>query len=185
MILMFFVWVNSDKEPKNKIIKNCLKISFIIFMLLNLISTFCFLFKEIKYDYSAAYQVADFINENTEENSIFITAKQPEFLTSIIPYIENNSKFYYLQSGEYFTFVTWDETITTNLDEDFDIEYLRKIFGENKSIYYIYIPYDMYENVDDRPFINKLLDEDYLTPVFVSNNTFLSLEEFMIYKINL
>ena len=90
-----------------------------------------------------------------------------------------------MQSGEYYTFVTWDESITSDLKKSFNIEDLRKIFGENKEIYYIFTPYNMYEDVEDRDFINKLQDQNLAYPVFTSDKTFISLEEFAIYKINL
>lgn len=184
-VLMFFVWINANNKPHNKRVNNCIKISFIIFMTFNVMSSISFLTKEILYNYSTGYQTANYINENTKENSIFITARQPEFTTSIIPYIKNNSKFYYLQSEEYYTFITWDESITSDLKKSFNIEDLRKIFGENKEIYYIFTPYNMYEDVEDRDFINKLQDQNHAYPVFTSDKTFISLEEFVIYKINL
>lgn len=179
------MWINYDKKIENPKIELSFNILFTIIMTLNAFSSLCFVIAEVTYDYSSAYQVAEYINENTKENSIFITAKQSEFVTSIIPYVENDSKFYYIQSGKYYTFVTWDETITSSIDEDFGIENLREIFGENKTIYYIFCPYDMYESISDKEFLNKLQNEIELLPVFVTGKSFASSEDFIVFELQL
>lgn len=196
LVLMFFIWTKNKNIKEEEFFtsnlimnsnfkKKLLQIFLIIIYVLYMINSVYCVINEIKTPYSTSYQVAEYINENLPENSIFITAKQPEFSSSIIPFIKNNSKFYYLQSQKYFTYITWDDTIIKNIDDDFGIENLREIFGEGKTIYYIYSKYNVYENISDLNFIQKIISEVGFNLIFESSPESQVFENFFIFQIDL
>ena len=131
---------------------------------------------DYKYNYSSSKELADYINENVEQNSIMLAEKDAQAST-IIPYIENGSKFWNIRTKQYYTYVTWNwdrerdiegEEVEKEIEEDFD---------EDDNLYYIYCtkrPDDIKEYLEKE----GKLEEVYATEPSLMDETYI------LYKIN-
>lgn len=129
--------------------------------------------KEIKTNYSSAYETAEWIKSNLEDDSIFICTSMP-LSSAIIPYI-NRDAFWSPQTLDNFSFTSWDENYRTGYSLKDLQKRVKENFEENQNLYLIYT-YDFNEET-----MKSLEEQGYLTKIFESNVAVQ--EEYTIYKI--
>ena len=196
LLIMFILWIQKDKESiKNnkkdedkELINNQKYIKkkrrkakltdiaeyiLIFVLIINIANGLYLVNKEIRTNYSSAYETSEWIKENLEEDSIFICTNMP-FSSAIIPYI-NRDAFWSPQTLDYFSFTSWDENYKTAYSLKDLQKRVKENFQENQNLYLIYT-YDFNEET------MKLLEEQgYLVNIFESNESVN--EEYRIYKI--
>ena len=138
-VIFFYRWIRAYKPQKetNKLDKRITEIVLVALLVINIMGGILYIKEEITNNCSSAYQVGQYINENIDDNSIMITGNQVEFSSAIIPYVEKNVKFYYIQEERFFTYAEWSESNRQELNEDF-MEKVTNKFGNKQKLYYIY-----------------------------------------------
>lgn len=173
LIIIFFLWIQKGEAKKPILYTICTS----LLMILSIASGLIFAVSDLKYNYSSAKETAEFINQNLN-GEIFLTGNQPEFCTSMMPYIKD-SKFYFIQKGIYFTYATWDKYSRMDLTEEAFDDAVQKLAG--KELYYVYEPAKQ-RNATDEEMVEKLSETKRLEKVFESQKS-LTGEEYIIYKI--
>ena len=189
LIIMFFKWINCYEKENIQDEKIILQNSFLekIFIIFMIITLFFYgiigICQEIMLDYSYGKEIAEYIDANIEEGSIFITAGAPECITSIIPYLSGNYSFYHLTTNTYISYATWDENIHSVINEDYGIDEIREIFGKQK-IYYIAC-YGNFSIENDVYVIENLTEENCLEELYSTEINSIIGEDYCIYEIDL
>ena len=181
LITLLFTWIQTeeinDKAIKSK--KNILfSTLFVILLTMNVINSFIYIQEEIKYEYSAAKETAQYINGNlNEKNAIFISSHIP-IGSAIIPYTKY--KFYSPQLDKYFTFTTWDKENENqnNVPIETTIRNVNNRFKDKENIYFIYC-YNWNEES-----LNEFLNNTNAIQIFTSNTDLIRQDEkYIIYKL--
>jgi hypothetical protein len=129
--------------------------------------------EEINTKYSSAYETAQYIKNNLEDDSIFICTDMP-FSSAVIPYINRNA-FWSPQTEDYFSFVTWDEKYKTSYTVQEFLEKIKNNFNGNEKLYLLY-SYNFQEEA-----IEYLENNEIITKIFTSDIS--ENENFIIYEI--
>ena len=186
LILIFISWINLEQE-KTKIVENTNKIlKFVLIYTCTLILLFCDvnglqnIMQEVNYIYSDSKYIAKFINDNIEEEAIFICMDMPRS-SAIIPYVDNR-KFISSVAMKEFTYVTWNENAYKRVSTETAIQNAYKIYKENQKLYLIESIYKDNENND----IKKLQEQNILSNALYETdfNNIYKDEAYKIYKIN-
>lgn len=185
-ILMFWVWNNkyNDEEKNNHkkiskaLSKYLISIAFILVLITSIMNYRVYI-NDIKMKYSSAKDVANFIQENLPEDSVFICATD-EVVSSVIPYVDKDKyHFYSAVRKQYYTFVTWDEEWGKGIkikDVRETIEYFKNLKKDNvyllcgKNLAYV-LKFDYFEKIFET---NNNVILDFYT---VDN------EEYELYKV--
>jgi len=181
LIIMFFTWIMKYKYriKKNKFDKGAIFI-LIILMISNIFSVIYISFLEYYYNYSSAKEVAEYIEENIEEDSIIINGDLPEICTSIMVY-SDKVKFYNVQIEDYFSYIVWNNDIRKELKANFLDDVIYK-YKEVDKLYYIYPKYKVFKK-NDKKIIMQLEKEGRIKKIFVSNDAIDEEETYILYKI--
>ena len=135
-IVLLFAWRQlEEKEQKLKVDK-IISIVMLGILSFNIVAGIRDYILELEYDYSGAKKVADFIEENLEENSIIICDNVPR-ATAVIPYVNKNIKFWGLHKENYFTYIEWDETLYREYSYEELLKNIEKLKSNGK-VYYLY-----------------------------------------------
>ena len=173
-IMLFCTWITHYDQ--NEITKN-LKISnlfiemlLVVISLISLVGNFQNINKDIKGNYSASYEMAQFINNNIDEKSTIIATT--DYTTSaIIPYCKNYN-FYNPQQMEYFTFVTWDSKRKENLNYN----KLREIINTLNKSNNVYILSSVIE-------LENMVANNEIEEIYRANNSIVEDESYYLYKL--
>ena len=187
LILIFISWINLEEEKtkivenKNKIMKFVLIYTCTVFLLLCDVNGLQNIVQEVNYIYSDSKNIAKFINENIEEDAIFVCMDMPR-ASAIIPYV-NNRKFVDSVTIKEFTYVTWDENAYKRVSTEKAIKNANEIYKKNQKVYLIESIYKETENND----IKKLQEQNILSNALYETdlNKIYKDEAYKIYKINL
>lgn len=184
-ILFFFYWIQKDKKPDNTntALKKGMDIALIFLVIFNICAGLKYICKDIKGNYSAAYQVGEYICENLGTDSLFVTGGKPEFTSAIIPYVDKNIKFYHLQREDYFSFTTWDEKYGLFLEKEMFEKFSQK-FADKDNMYYIFTKSNLIREYDEE-IVEELVKQHKLEQVFETQSDFYAKERYIVYKINL
>ena len=131
---------------------------------------------EYKYNYSSSEELADYINENVEQNSIMIADRDAE-VSSVIPYIENGSKFWNIRTKQYYTYVTWNWDREREIEGEEVEKEIEEVFNQTDNLYYIYCtrrPDETKTYLEEK----GMLEEVYATEPSLMDETYI------LYKIN-
>ena len=193
---MFIFWIQNDeklnkdnvKETNTELINNQKYIKkqrrkekltdiaeyiLVFVLIINIVHGIYRVNEEIKTNYSSAYETAEWIKNNLEDDSIFICISMP-LSSAIIPYI-NRDAFWSPQTLDYFSFTSWDENYRTGYSLRDLQKRVKENFQENQNLYLIYT-YDFNEET-----MKSLEEQGYITKIFESNVAVQ--EEYAIYKI--
>ena len=196
LLIMFIFWIQNNeklnkdnmKETNRELINNQKYIKkqrrkekltdiaeyIIVFVLIiNIANGIYGVNREIKTNYSSAYETSEWIKDNLEDDSIFICTSMP-LSSAIIPYI-NRDAFWSPQTLDYFSFTSWDENYRTGYSLRDLQKRVKENFEENQNLYLIYT-YDFNEET-----MKSLEEQGYITKIFESNVAVQ--EEYAIYKI--
>lgn len=172
LIAIFIIWICiSDKnEIKNKVLKQIVTIGAILLLTLNITVGIDEMVKDFIMPYSSAEETAKYIEENTEENAIFVCTDGP-IPSAIIPYVKNKL-FWNPSSEEYFTFVTLSDKSIINMSGEEIVEKIKEKFTDKSKVYII----------DNQ---GKIKDES-LKVIYKSREDLIRLDEkYIIYEMNL
>lgn len=184
LIILLIAWMNyysEDYKNESKLTKkiyNIVKYGFIVIMILNSINGISYISLEISKNYSNSKDTAVYIEENIQDNSVFVCLHGPT-ASAIIPYT-NNKKFWNPYSKKYFTYVTWDKDSNTYLTPKQAIKNIMGNFKKGENVYIIESN-TLYKNE-----FNDLKKNNYLSKIFeISKDCIMTDEKYYsIYKIN-
>jgi hypothetical protein len=190
-IVLFFEWINTYKvldikfnlnDFQKKIRRMCL----VGLLMLNIAGGLVFIKAyELPGKYSNAYEMAHYVNENLDNNSIVLSGSHVEFISGIIPYIKHDIKFYHVPGKRYFSYAIWDNENRRNINLQ-DIKELPTVFHNGEKIYYIFCTGKQYyhDSSEENVLINKLLKENILEKLYCTKDETFFAEEYTIYKVN-
>lgn len=162
------------KQKRKEKLTNLAEYIMVFVLIINVANGIYGINKEIKTNYSSAYETSEWIKKNLEDDSIFICTSMP-LSSAVIPYIDRNA-FWSPQTLDYFSFTTWDENYRTGYSLRDLQERVKENFTINQNLYLLYT-YDFNEET-----MNYLEEQGYITKIFESNMAVQ--EEYAIYKIN-
>ena len=190
VILIFIAWINMEEE-KNK--RKEYKDNNICSRIVILICMFCLILSdiegitqiksEIKRKYSYAEEAAQYIENNLEDDSIFV-ADTGYLVSAIIPYTENK-RFWNSSSKQYFTYMTWNKISNQEMYVDQIIENIKQEFDDKSHLYLIMSNKNADSKNNEK--IIKLQQEGILSDTLYSSkeSSIICEEVYNIYKINL
>ncbi len=133
--LLYFSW-NTKRFYMEKSKIDLIEIIIVIICILSIPHTIEIISDEIKYPYTDSKNVADYIKENIEEGSIFITVNW-DTISSAEVYLSNmDYKFYDAPNDTYITYAIWDKF----LDKTNDIyleNAIKKFEKSEQKIYFL------------------------------------------------
>ena len=180
LLMMFIFWVQSNnkinKDNTSKIEKKLTNIAeyiLVFVLIINIVNGMDAVNKEIKTNYSTAYETSEWIKNNLEDDSIFICTNMP-LSSAIIPYIDKEV-FWSPQTLDYFSFTSWDENYRTGYSLRDLQKRVKDNFEVDKNLYLIYT-YDFNQET-----MNFLEESGYISKIFESQIA--EKEEYAIYKI--
>ena len=196
ILIMFIFWIQSNnkrnkdntsetdrelindqkyikKQRRKEKLTDIAEYILVFVLIINIVHGINIVNEEIKTNYSSAYETAEWIKDNLEDDSIFVCTSMP-LSSAIIPYI-NRDAFWSPQTLDYFSFTSWDENYRTGYSLRDLQKRVKENFQENQNLYLIYT-YDFNEET-----MKSLEEQGYLTKIFESNVAVQ--EEYTIYKI--
>ena len=183
-IIVFYIWITigniKDKKDIPDKFNRLLKYSMMLLVILNISQGISSIYLDFKYDYSSAYKVANYIDENIEEGSLILTGNMPECSSSVIPYLNKNVRFYYAQTSKEFTFNHYDKSMYYKLEDDF-LDNLN--IDSNQRTYYIFSKYvtSSRDNIDE--IVENLVKNGKLEIIYETYGSIKD-EDYILYKIN-
>lgn len=180
LILIYVMWTKSNdilENNGNKKIITMFEIMLIIISLLSIPKIKSVCTAEYKFNYSSAPEMAQYINENIENNAIIIADRDAE-CSSMIPYIKNNSKFWNVRTQQYYTYVTWNWDREREITGEEVEKELKENFVKEENLYYIYCTK---RNDVVKPYLEE---KGELTQLYKTNQALMD-EQFIIYKIQI
>ncbi len=189
-ILLYFKWTNAFKENKKikDTEKRILNLFWILLVIINIIGGILYItIYEIPCNYSNAYKMGDWINENLSDGSIILNGPKVEFTSSIIPYVKKDIKFYQITGNRYFSYAIWDNQNDVDIELD-DIKQLSNIFGKNEKLYYIYSNDKVYvdtEEIEEINTIQECMDKGIFKELYYILDESMEAESYIIYEVNL
>ena len=190
-IVLFLKWIDTYKENnKNKGIENVVRevlwgILIITNVLSGIINVLCF---DVWCDFSNAYKIGEYINENLEDDCIIINGSKAEYTSSVIPYIKKNIKFYQISGDRYFSYAIWDDKNRKDVNLE-DFKGLQNKFDKNQKLYYIFSIEKFGTNTEEEykeaDLIEKLISEDVLKELYSVNNVNEGDESYVLYEVEL
>ena len=187
LLFLIYYWIFRENFSK-RLFSGDIKGIIVAFLVINVLSGAWVLYYDVMYDYSASKEVATYFNEISEnEKILLVSGNQPEFVSAILPYLNEEIKAYSLQFDDYFTFVTWDEHILYNITEE-DIENIRskesiKSLPKDTKLYYIFVPFKN-RNASDTIVIANLLNNGKISLVKKFENPLSMDEKYWVFSIN-
>lgn len=140
IMLLYFSWNTKKKCSQNNKI-DLIEIVIVIICILGIPHTIGIISDEIKYPYTDSKNVAEYIKENIEEGSIFITINW-DTISSAEVYLSNKDyKFYDATNDEYVTYAVWDKFLDKK-DDMYLENAIEKLKNSNKKIYFLNLSSD-------------------------------------------
>ena len=189
LIFIFIAWINlaCDSEKINNINDKFKKyiMQFCVFIvILSDIFGLTNIQTEINKAYSDSKNVANYINQNLDEDAIIVCTNCPT-ASAIIPYLKN-VKFWNPFSKQYFSYIIWKNDFNTDLKIDEIINNIKEKLPLKKV--YLLESYE-HTTLEENPNILKLIENGTLSEELYSSNEFnefiKSDEVYKLYKVNL
>ena len=140
IMLLYFSW-NTKKKclQSNKI--DLIEIIIVIICILGIPHTIGIISDEIKYPFTDSQNVAEYIKENIEEGSVFITINW-DTISSAEVYLSNmDYKFYDAQNDSYVTYAVWDKFLDKTKEMDLE-NAINKFKDSDKKVYFLNLASD-------------------------------------------
>lgn len=172
LIGFLIAWINikENKKINNKILKNIVFCGAIALLILNVILGAQKIIQDYKTVYSAAKVTADYIEENIENDAVFVCTDGP-ISSAIIPYIKNK-KFWNPSAEEYFTYVTLNEKSNIKMSGEEIIKKAKERFKDREKVYILDC--------------NKKIQDKSLILLYKSEKNSIRIEEnYIIYEMNI
>lgn len=178
-----YLWMVKDKASNGtkaqKIVASIIEIVAFIVFALNLMVSYQYVIYDLKDEFSASKQTANFINNNIEENANFITTYDVK-AQPIIPYTNEKYHFYSLDTKQEFTYITWDQNRYNKITyKDFK-DAIDNSLKENKPTYVIYVYGSLAE------YVVNMQDDYNVKKLYSDFNTYQGVvrESYIIYEID-
>ena len=191
-IVLFFKWKDTynnlnRKTHLNNVQNKIRGLCWSCLVLFNIISGLLFLkFYELPCNYSNAHEMANYINKQLHDNSVILGGSHVEYLSSIIPFVEKDIKFYSVPGERFFTYAIWNNTnqIDVNYEE---IKKLPLTFHNNEKLYYIFCPgKSFYYNVTQEiKLIDKMTEKKIFKKLYCTDDVSIASEYYTIYEVRL
>ncbi len=187
LVIIFVFWISLNEKEKsvNEIIDKVFKFIIIFtttfLLLMSDINGLQYIKNEVIKKYSDSIEVAEFINNNVEDDAIFVCTNIPR-TSAIIPYVKKGVFINILNMKE-FTYVTWDQTAYKIINPNYIIEKIKKSDYNTKNIYLI----ESIFSAEDDEKIKELQNKNILSEtLYESNKENVLIDEiYKVYKINL
>lgn len=135
VFILFLSWnMASASEHKNKM--TFFEILLIIITILSLPNTINVIYQDIKYPYNDSKAVADYINKNIEEGSIFITVNWDSISSTEVYLSGKDYKFYDATDCKFMTYATWNKFLDKK-GEDYLENAINKLSEESNEKLYV------------------------------------------------
>ena len=193
LIVLYYKWISNEKTDKKNICQLCI----ICILVLGVISSMTHIYDSKKHILSNGYEMAQYINNNLDDNSIIMCATHSEWAAAIMPYLKNNIKFYHIAEKKYFTYTVWDKDLWKKVKYD-DINNLKSYFDEKDKLYFLdLIHSEKLENLDederkkaldelkDHEFITEGLEKNVFKKLYEIKNESKEHEDYILYIVNL
>ena len=192
-IILFFKWIDKYKLSNlknsiNDIYSRVKRICWVGLIMINILGGVLFIKSiEIPHNFSNAHEIANYVNDYLEENSIVLCGSHAEFNSSIIPYTRKSIKFYHVPGNRYYTYVLWDNINKINISLE-DIKKMSSTFHDvGEKIYYVFCKgkgkYS--DSRGEEVLINELIKEKVFIKIVSTNEESISAENYVLYKVNL
>ena len=194
---IFIAWIIKEennhikKENESKNVSSLLdKVAIygsIFVLLLNAMQGISWIQEDISTKYSFSKEVAEYINQNLENDSVVVSVFGP-YTSAVIPYTETskNIRFWNPSTQKYFTYMDWDdisnevlnlEDIMTNIQNNF----------KNENVY-ILSSNDLLET-KNKDYLNELQENNIISKSLYESayeeRSVISEEKYALYKVNL
>ncbi len=192
-VFIFYKWISVYKENANSKVshKPLIDKLFVTLAILNIICCVLFIINTFAQDYnlSQAYDMGDYINHNTPSNSVILCGPHTEFVSSVIPYVSGDARFYHTTTGKELSYTSFDDENKIKLKEE-DILKLKDLYDENDSIYYLYCngKKDFSENIaesDEIELINEFIEKGIFKEIYTTEKKAYTFETYTLYKVSL
>ena len=153
----------------------------------NIVGGFLFLvLYALPYNYSNAHDMASYINIQLHDDSVILGGSHVEFLSSIIPYIERDIKFYHVPGKRFFSYAIWDNLNTIDIECN-DIQKLPKTFCYKRKLYYVFCSGKghYFDVTREKKLIDKMIEKKVFKKLYCTNNVSISSENYTIFEVNL
>ncbi len=176
LIILFFCWIQREDYKPKKRFNIIFDVALFITLFCLVISGITLSVEEIKGNFSYAKDAAEYINNNLDNDCIFIASDQPR-VSAIIAYTKENY-FWTPQTNNYFTFVTWDDNYEKSYNIEEILEMIDNDFTNKDNIYFIYC-YNWNEE-----FLNNFLEVTDAEEIYrTGEDPIKSDEKYIIYKL--
>ena len=194
---IFIAWIIKEennhikKENESKNVSSLLdKVAIygsIFVLLLNAMQGISWIQEDISTKYSFSKEVAEYINQNLENDSVVVSVFGP-YTSAVIPYTETskNIRFWSPSTQKYFTYMDWDdisnevlnlEDIMTNIQNNFKNE-----------IVYLLSSNDLLET-KNKDYLNELQENNIISKSLYESayeeRSVIGEEKYALYKVNL
>lgn len=189
-IILFFEWIYRVWYT-NKLVhsiisfKSLEKFCVDAMLIINIMCGLAYIiYGEIPYYFSNANEMAMYINNNLNDNSVILSGPRVEFISGIIPYTKRQIKYYHIQGKRYFSYAIWDE----DNKRDLTVEDLKKTIADldkKQKLYYIYCSgLDGYNSFyKTKSTIKELVEQGYLKELYSTCAQSIAKESYAIYKV--
>ena len=135
--------INNEKlkelmKKKNKATINSLAIVLVLISMASISIINSWYEQDYKTNYSSAKEMAEFINNNLNDDAIIVTYADAECST-MIPYIKMK-RMWNINTQDYFSYITWNEERKQLVDEEEIKAIIKKNFRNSDIIYYLCSP---------------------------------------------
>ena len=196
LIFIFIAWINNqelikttesikaEKESSKYMeqLKKAVTTGCVTLLILSTIQGITITKQDIVGKYTNAKEVAQYINQNLEENAIIISVFGP-YSSAVIPYT-NNIKFWNASSQEFFTYMTWNKISNEELNLSQIMENVKNNFKNGENLYLLNSN-NIIEKDDEE--LKRLQEQNIISESLYSSQEKSEIYEeiYDLYKINL
>lgn len=194
---IFIAWIIKEennhikKENESKNVSSLLdKVAIygsIFVLLLNAMQGISWIQEDISTKYSFSKEVAEYINQNLENDSVVVSVFGP-YTSAVIPYTETskNIRFWSPSTQKYFTYMDWDDISNQLLDLE-DIMIIIQNNFKNENVY-ILSSNDLLET-KNKDYLNELQENNIISKSLYESayeeRSVIGEEKYALYKVNL
>ncbi len=143
ILLLYFSW-NTKRISIEKSKTDIIEVVIVIICVLSIPHTIRIISDEIKYPYTDSKNVAEYIKDNIEEGSIFVTINWDTISSAEVYLSDMDYKFYDAQNDSYVTFAVWDKFLDKTKEMDLE-NAINKFKDSNQNVYFLNLASDTEE----------------------------------------
>ena len=182
--MLFAFWIvlqNKDFTPKFKLFgRKFINITLGIFFLLTFFNGLKYTILDLKYNYSGAKELAEYIESNLPENAIIMSDNDPNTV-AVLYYLDGKKPLWSAMQNNYIKYVTWNDNLSYYFSDKGWLLYIRLYsearpdFVKNKEIYAV-VP-----NFNHVHFLDKTQPKNFKL-IYKTSPTIIEYEGYRLYK---